>query len=181
MGREEQVRRKGVPRPSPTRATASTTKISMAKATVRRLSQSSVAEGRPVIVADDSEDDISLLQLAFRKAGILNDIVVVRDGEEVVDYLACAIHAGDKERNPLPALVILDLMMPKLDGFSVLEWMNKVPQFAELPVVIFSASPFEEDLLKAAHLRAVEYLVKPGKLSELVQMVSGLGERWLRC
>jgi CheY-like chemotaxis protein len=133
----------------------------------------------PILVADDNDTDIHLLRLAFQKAGIPNEFVTARDGQEAVDYLVGALERDGARRNLMPALLILDLNMPRMNGFDVLIWMNAQPQFGELPVVMLTSSPLEEDRLKAGDLGADEYLVKPMGLTELVRMASALGERWL--
>src|SRR6266853_4945715 len=110
-----------------------------------------------VLVADDDENDVLLLRRAFQKAGLSHTIVRVKDGEEVINYLA-AVGANGK---PSPNLVLLDLKMPRLDGFDVLEWLRNRPERLAVPVVVFSSSVLPKDKEKAETLGALEYLVKP--------------------
>ena len=133
----------------------------------------------PILIADDNDTDIHLLRLAFEKVGIPNRFIVVRDGQEALDYLAGTIEPRNGHPNIMPKLLILDLNMPRVNGFDVLTWMNKRPQFGELPVVIFTSSPLEEDRLKAGDLGADEFLVKPMGMTELVEIATVLEERWL--
>src|SRR6266481_1426805 len=116
-----------------------------------------ISNARHVLVADDDENDVLLLRRAFQKAGLSHTIVHVKDGEEVINYLA-AVGANAK---PSPNLLLLDLNMPRLDGFDVLEWLRNRPERLPVPVVVLSSSVLPKDKEKAETLGAHEYLVKP--------------------
>lgn len=133
----------------------------------------------PVLIADDNDTDIHLLRLAFKKVGIPSRFIVVHDGQEAVDYLAGTIEPRNGHVNLMPKLLILDLNMPRMNGFDVLTWMNKRPQFGGLPVVIFTSSPLEDDRMKAGDLGADEFLVKPMGMTELVEIATVIEQRWL--
>lgn len=132
-----------------------------------------------ILVADDNDADIDLLRVAFDRAKIPIEMVTAHDGQETVDYLAGAIAPNGARRHLLPALLVLDLNMPRMNGFDVLTWMNQRPQLHELPVVVMTCSSLEEDRVKARNLGADDYIVKPDKLADLVRMAASLQERWL--
>jgi CheY-like chemotaxis protein len=130
-----------------------------------------------ILVADDEETDILLLQMALQRGGLANELVVTRGGQEAVDYLdrLAALPGGAD----LPGLFILDLKMPDLDGFAVLEWLRCRSEFAALPVVVLTASTHESDMRKALEMGARGFYVKPPHLHGLVELLQRLHTRWL--
>src|SRR5260221_12904186 len=103
-----------------------------------------------VLVADDDENDVLFLRRAFQKAGLYHTIVQVKDGQEAVNYLASV----GANANPLPSLFVLDLKMPRLDGFDVLEWLRNRSERLPVSVVVFSSSGLPNDKEKAETLGA---------------------------
>lgn len=136
---------------------------------------------RVILIAEDSEDDIDLLKIAFRRLGIKNPIQVVRDGQEAIDYLSRAGQYADRERFPFPAIVFLDLKMPRKTGLEVLEWLSTHPNCSILPTMVFTSSSQESDITKAYRLGANCYMVKPGALDELVESLRVCMAFWNRC
>jgi CheY-like chemotaxis protein len=134
---------------------------------------------RPILYADDDENDVFLMQRAFSKAGVVNPLCTVQDGREAVDYLAGSGRFADREQHPLPCLMLLDLNMPGKSGLDVLKWLRAQPVTATLPVVVFTSSNQESDIHRAYSLGANGYLVKPGKPDELLTMVKGIKDFWL--
>jgi CheY-like chemotaxis protein len=132
-----------------------------------------------ILVADDEADDALLLQRAFEKAGIDAQLNFVHDGKQVLDYLRGTPPFANRLANPLPALLLLDLKMPRMDGFEVLEWLRQHPAFRRLAVIVFSGSDQPVDIERACALGAVRYLVKPPKFEDLLQMVRTV-EKFLR-
>ena len=119
------------------------------------------------------------MQLAFKKAAISRPLVIARDGQEAIDYLTGEGAYGDHAPNPAPALLLLDLKMPRMDGFEVLEWLDQRPDLEKLPVVVLTSSAFESDVKKARQLGADDYRVKPPQFENLLQIVHELKDRWL--
>jgi CheY-like chemotaxis protein len=133
----------------------------------------------PVLCAEDEESDGFILRRAFAKENAPNPLVIVKDGREALDYLSGAPPYQDRREHPLPALLLLDLKMPRLNGFDVLSWLGTRPDLATLPVVVLSSSLAEADMLQARRLGAKEFIVKPTDLAEYSKVVRGVHARWL--
>jgi CheY-like chemotaxis protein len=134
---------------------------------------------RPILAAEDEESDRIILELAFQRARLLCPLVIVRDGQEAVDYLSGKGRYEDRAAHPLPALIVLDLKMPRMNGFDVLAWLAKQPDFKEIPAVVLSSSADELDMNKARQLGAREYFVKPHSLDELINIAHQMQTHWL--
>src|SRR5437773_12224722 len=111
-----------------------------------------------ILLADDSEDDILLVSHAFEQAGIANPLAVVRDGEEAIAYLEGKGQYGDRALYPLPVLMLLDLKMPRTDGFQVLRWIRLHAHFKALPVIVLTTSSLTTEVNLAYHLDASPFL-----------------------
>jgi len=128
---------------------------------------------RTILIAEDEDDEAFLLQRALTKAAILNPVQRVKNGMEAIEYLSGAGRYGDRERFPVPAIVLLDLNMPKKSGFEVLEWIRQQPGLGALAVDVFSGSSRAEDIERALRLGANLYLKKPITMSELDDLLRG--------
>jgi len=133
----------------------------------------------PVLVAEDDPNDVFLLRRAFQKAGVYNAVVVAHNGQEAIDYLNGDGPYCDRSDHPFPALMLLDLKMPLVDGFDVLAWLSQHPLKHRLPVVVLSSSNQEKDIERAQQMGAHDYCVKPQQFEELVEIVKGVRDRWL--
>jgi len=132
-----------------------------------------------VLLAEDDPNDVLLIQRAFQKTNIANPLYVVRDGEEAVAYLSGQVQYADRRRHPLPVLLLLDLKMPRKSGFEVLQWLRQRPKLKRLPVVVLTSANQNPDINKAFDLGANSYLVKPGGLDSLLELVKNLNMYWL--
>jgi CheY-like chemotaxis protein len=132
-----------------------------------------------VLLVEDNPDDALLTRRAFTKAGIPKLLQVVEDGERAVAYLAGNGDFADRDRFPLPLLVLLDLKLPRRSGFEVLEWLRVQPGLRRLPVVVLTSSDQSADVNRAFDLGANSYLVKPVKFDALLDMVKALNLYWL--
>jgi len=132
-----------------------------------------------VLLAEDDPDDVLLTQIAFEKARLANPLVVVRDGEEVISYLKGEGGYGDREKYPIPILLLLDLKMPKINGFQVLEWLQTRPELSGVAVAIMTSSDSDPDMTRAYQLGASSYLVKPPDAEALLALVQRLHAYWL--
>jgi CheY-like chemotaxis protein len=132
-----------------------------------------------ILVAEDDPTDAYFFQRAFKRAGLPVALHFVRDGQEVIDYLQGEGQFADRAAHPLPQLLLLDLKMPRLDGFDVLEWVRRQPGLAGMQVVIFSSSDEARDINRAYGLGASWYLVKPHSMDELTALVGRFKKFWL--
>ncbi len=134
---------------------------------------------KPVLVADDSPDDIRLLQFAWARAQVTTPLRIVTGGEEALDYLSGTGLFTDRRQFPLPRLLLLDLKMPRKDGFEVLEWIRNTPGFRRLPVLVLTASLHKQDVQRALDLGANAFLIKPVELNRLIELVKAIDRFWL--
>ena len=132
-----------------------------------------------VLLAEDDPNDVLLLRRAFEVAGLPDALVAVRDGQEAIDYLSGAGVYSDRERYPEPAVMLLDLKMPRVDGFEVLVWRNTHDRWRDLPVVVLCSSRLETDVQRALDLGADAYRMKPTDFHYLVEVAHELGNKWL--
>jgi CheY-like chemotaxis protein len=133
-----------------------------------------------ILVAEDEETDAMILRRAFRDANVPCSITVVSDGSRVIDYLEGNGPYQDRTVYPAPSLLLMDLKMPRMNGFDVLQWLADKPAFRELPVVVLSSSAHATDIEKALATGARDYQIKPLQLSAWVEMVKTIVARWLK-
>jgi len=133
----------------------------------------------PILLAEDDENDIFLMRRAFAAAAIPNPLVVVKNGQEAVNYLAGEGDYAERDKHPLPGLMLLDLKMPWMDGFDVLAWLRKRPQFDGLPVVVMTSSKLQDDIDKSRELGVYDYRVKPHEFQDLVRLLDDVRKCWL--
>lgn len=132
-----------------------------------------------VLHIDDDRNDAELFQAAARKANVSFSIHTVTDGEQAMAYLNGRGAYSDRLRYPRPALILLDLKMPRATGFEVLSWIRNHPEAGNLPVIIFSGSELQADIQQAYAEGADSYMVKPLGFNELVNLVKGLNTDWI--
>ena len=135
-------------------------------------------EGQFILLAEDDPNDVLLLERAFRKAGLGECLRVVCDGEQAVDYLAGRGTYADRERFPLPFMLLLDLKMPGIDGFGVLQWLRAQPALKQLLVVVLTSSNLQADVDRAYGLGANSYLIKPIEFEEMVGLILRFEAYW---
>ncbi len=133
----------------------------------------------PILLAEDDENDIFLMGRAFERAGIPNPLVTVRNGQEAIDYLAGKGRYAQRDKYPLPGVLLLDLKMPWMDGFDVLNWMRTQPQFNALPVVVLTSSKVQADIDKTREMGVYDYRVKPHGFEDLVRLLDDVRQCWL--
>jgi two-component system response regulator len=134
---------------------------------------------KPILLVEDNADDEVLALRAFSKSNISNPIVVARDGAEALDYLFAQGQYADRDSRDLPAVVLLDLKLPKIDGLEVLRQIRGNEQTRMIPVVILTSSRQDEDLISSYNLGANSYVRKPVDFNEFVAAVGQLGMYWL--
>src|SRR5438034_11513986 len=114
-----------------------------------------------ILLAEDNENHVLLIRRAFEQAGLVNPLYVVSNGEEAISYLKGEGKYANRDEYPLPCLMLLDLKMPKKDGFEVLEWLRGQPGFSSLRVVVLTTSEELRDVNRAYRLGANSFLTKP--------------------
>jgi len=132
-----------------------------------------------ILVAEDELDDVLFLRRAFAKAGVITPVYFAKDGQEVLDYLQGHSPFENPVEFPLPDLLLLDLKLPHISGFQVLQWLRQQPCLKRLLVVVLSSSGRPEDMARAYSLGANAYLTKPHEPKELVHIVERLQNYWL--
>ena len=133
-----------------------------------------------ILVADDDENDLFFLRRAIQRAGLANPLFVAHDGQEAIDYLAGVPPYENRMRFPLPGLLLLDLKMPRVNGFDVLAWWSQHPDLKKIRVVVLSSSSHEEDVRKARDLGAHDFKTKPSEFEHLVQLIRDVYRCWLK-
>jgi CheY-like chemotaxis protein len=134
----------------------------------------------PILHVEDRDEDVFLLQYAFKRAGIENPVQVVTDGQMAIDYLAGVGKFADRRQFPLPCLVLLDLQLPHKMGLEVLEWIRQEPSLKSLIVIILSSSIYEGDIHRAYQLGVNAFLVKPSDANTMADMCKTLKDFWFR-
>jgi CheY-like chemotaxis protein len=130
------------------------------------------------LYVEDTENDVALVRTAIAKGGLGIELKTVRDGEELICYLEGKEPFSDRAINPIPTLVLLDLKMPKKDGFQVLEWLRQQPHLKRVVVIVLTASSRQEDVDRSHDLGANAVLVKPASFDELIDMLEQVST-WL--
>jgi two-component system response regulator len=132
-----------------------------------------------ILLVEDNASDEKLTILAFKKSGVSNEIVVVRDGAAALDYLFATGEYVDRDPTVLPRLILLDIKLPKIDGLEVLRRLRANPGTHLVPVVILTSSKEEEDVLRGYALGANAYVRKPVEFGEFAAAAKTVGLFWL--
>jgi CheY-like chemotaxis protein len=132
-----------------------------------------------VLHVDDDPNDTALLQAASRKADVAFELQNVEDGEQAMAYLSGSGKYSDRSKYQLPALVLLDLKMPRATGFEILRWIRRHSELNRLPVIVLSGSELQDDIQHAYAEGANSYLVKPLGFDSLVKLIQSVNAAWL--
>ena len=128
-----------------------------------------------ILLVEDDEGHQLLIQENLRAGGIVNDVVRLRDGQEALDYLLRRGQWQDPAKSPRPGLILLDIKMPKIDGFTVLEKIKSNPQLRLIPVLMLTSTDDQSEVNRCYTLGANSYVVKPVKYEEFQGRVKALG------
>jgi len=132
-----------------------------------------------ILLIEDNADDAQLVTRAFERAGLENPLRRLRDGEEAMAYLAGIGIYADRLQHPLPAVILLDLNMPKFNGYQLMVWLRTQPEIKRIPVVVLTESSDVSSINRAYDAGANSYLVKPGNSEEISRVVQLLQSYWL--
>lgn len=132
-----------------------------------------------ILHVEDREEDVFLMTYAFERAGIKAPVRVVEDGQKAMDYLAGNGQFADREKSPLPCIVLLDLQLPIRTGLEVLAWIRQQPTLKSIIVIVFTSSVYEGDVRRAYELGANAFLVKPSSSEELAKICTAIKDFWL--
>ena len=133
-----------------------------------------------VLLVEDNPDDAELIVYAFKKAGIVNPIIVVDDGEKAMDYVHGRSAYADRREFPVPGIILLDLKLPRRSGFEVLEAVRATEATRCVPVVVLTSSNQQEDIRRAYDMGANSYLVKPVSRDALIAMAQSFDAFWMK-
>jgi len=134
---------------------------------------------KAILLAEDDENDVMLMKMAYSRIQMANPLFVVNDGAKVIEYLDGHGEYADRNRSPLPFLLLLDLKMPRKNGFEVLSWIRSNPGLKRLAVVIFTSSQEPKDINLAYDLGANSYATKQDNLDSLVDVLKRLEGWWI--
>jgi CheY-like chemotaxis protein len=137
------------------------------------------ADDKIIMLVEDNPDDEALTRRALKKANILNELVVARDGAEALDWLfGAGAHSG-RDLSQMPTVILLDLKLPKVDGLEVLQRIRADDRTRLLPVVVLTSSKEEQDLAQSYSLGANSYMRKPVDFAQFAESIRSLGLYWL--
>jgi CheY-like chemotaxis protein len=134
---------------------------------------------RLLLLVEDNVDDQELTLMAFEQGGIANPVVVVQDGVEALDYLFATGNYSDQPPERLPALILLDLQLPRINGLEVLQRIRSNPKTQLIPVVILTTSNEQQDLIESYSLGCNSYIQKPVDYDQFLNVIQQLGMYWL--
>jgi CheY-like chemotaxis protein len=137
-------------------------------------------ELKNILLAKDSDDDVVLIRRALQTAGVKARLQVVDNGQDAVDYLMGLDSYADRTRHPFPKLILLDLQMPRLNGFEVLKVIREKLHLTQLPVIVLTNSDNPDDIKRAYHLGATSYFLRPPDMEGLTEMIRVLQAYWLK-
>jgi CheY-like chemotaxis protein len=132
---------------------------------------------KPILLVEDNPQDLELSLLALERSNLANEVITVRDGKEALDYLFRRGPYAERQQGN-PAVVLLDLKLPKVDGIQVLERIKAEPSLQAVPVVMLTTSREEKDLLRSYQLGVNAYVVKPVAFADFIEAIRELGIFW---
>jgi two-component system response regulator len=132
-----------------------------------------------ILLVEDRPDDVELTLRAFERSHVMNEIVVVRDGEEALDYLFATGTHADRDPDRFPSVVLLDLKLPKIDGLDVLRRLRDDERTRRVPVVVLTSSNEEQDVVRSYDLGANSFVRKPVDFAQFIDAARQLGLYWL--
>ncbi len=136
-----------------------------------------VVEDISILLVEDNPDDIMITKRAFKKGKIKNELHVVRSGEEALNFL---YKKGEYKNVPIPGLIFLDLNLPGVSGYEILEKIKENDKLRRIPVIILTVSDHEEDVIKTYDLGANSFITKPVSFKNFIEVVTAITDYWFR-
>jgi len=133
---------------------------------------------KPILAVEDDTVDREMIGQAFKRAAVESPLVMVVDGQEALDYLT--VQVKDRGTSQFPAVILLDLAMPRMNGFEFLRRMKALPDLATIPVVVLTTSEFNGDISQSYALGANSCITKPGDFEQLVEIARAVDLYWCR-
>ena len=138
-----------------------------------------MANDRPtLLIVEDNEDDIFFVERIFKQIGARCELRFARDGMEAIEYLTGKGTFKDRAQYPMPTIILMDLKMPRRNGFEVLEWMHNHPEIKLIPTIVVTSSTLQEDVTRAYRLGANAVMNKPVDKDSLLQMLKSFHIYW---
>jgi CheY-like chemotaxis protein len=128
-----------------------------------------------ILLVEDNEDDVLITQRAFKKGHVANPLIVARDGDEALDIV---FRRGRFKNAPRPGLILLDLNLPTIDGFTVLQTVKSDPELRKIPVIVLTTSRRDEDVIRSYQYYANTYLEKPVEFERFVNVIQTFNLYW---
>jgi CheY-like chemotaxis protein len=135
---------------------------------------------RTILLVEDEVTDATFLLRGFEKAQVANPILHLKNGDDALRYLAGKGEFADRNKYPLPALILLDLKLPGTTGIQLLQWMRVQGEIKRIPVVVLTSDDNPQTINAAYDLGANSYLVKPGNAAEIARMVQSIQKYWVK-
>lgn len=132
----------------------------------------------PILLAEDDPDDQAFTREAMTESRLANELIIVEDGQELLDYLRREGQYAEPAKAPRPGLILLDLKMPRKDGLEALEELKADPALRQIPVVVLTTSRADEDISRSYALGVNSFIRKPVTFDGLVEAIRGLGRYW---
>ena len=134
---------------------------------------------KPLMIVEDNPDDIFFIKRAFLRLNVGNPLLLLRDGEQAIEYLSGAGDFNDRGKYPIPIFMLLDLKLPRVSGFEVLRWLrSRESEISLIPVIVLTSSSNPSDINKAYRFGANSYITKPNKPEELVSLFKIMNVYW---
>lgn len=145
----------------------------------RRTEPTGMQRQCTILIVDDDENDIFFVKRAFTEINVHCTFQMLKNGQEVVDYLIGADKFADREKYPMPMMILMDLKMPVMDGFEVLSWLRSKPGIKVIPTIVFSSSDLPSDITRAYELGANSFMTKSVTYDGLLLKLQTLSRYWL--
>jgi two-component system, response regulator len=138
-----------------------------------------VSRGNTILLVEDNSEDVELTRRAFRKSKVMNELVVVRDGEQALDYLFRTGSFAARDEDATPEVILLDLKLPKIGGLEVLRRLRSDERTRRIPVVVLTSSTEDTDVCSSYDLGANSFVRKPVDFTQFLEAAQQLGLYWL--